>query len=397
MSSLSKKSAIYWGAFILCIGYYFGVGAFPISHFKGDGTSMAIGSLQIMQHGWDGPRIDYGRETRPGVFFALIGLQSLTGANPYLLFSLLTLAGGVACVVFTALFAARLIHIPAPLCGIAVLLLFPDSSTWGCYPNGTALAGGLGMIALYLLARTERPRATTLLLAGVLAGFAVLARVNAILLGLVSVPLLWTSDRREMLKRLAILAVPAILIALGGIYASGATITGLLNTTQSVLAYQDKQVTKSFIMKLATSEAFTACIAFFPLLTAFLIVLGVIRLFQKRQWNLLCIVAAGLLPILAVYYNHIYGSPLYYTIPLFALLCLSTSEWLPAMSRGTRLWMGGIAALLFVVQYPIGVNIALRAKPYFPCQSLHWFPWEKKTSRKALSAKSWWELGWAAQ
>ncbi len=125
MSSSPKRNAIYWGAFILCLGYYFGVGGFPISHFKGDGTSMAIGSLQIMQHGWDGPRIDYGRETRPGVFYALIGLQTLTGANPYLLFSLLTLAAGVAFVVFTALFAARFIHVPAPCAELQFSCSFP--------------------------------------------------------------------------------------------------------------------------------------------------------------------------------------------------------------------------------------------------------------------------------
>ena len=167
MPKATTTGVLSWGAFLLCIAYYFGVGGFPIGPYKPDGTSMATGSLQIMQHGWNGPRVDYGRETRPGIFWTLMALRN-HGANPYLLFSLLTLVMGVGFVVAVALFAARFVCIPAPLCGILILLLFPDSSTWAFYPNGTAAAGCLAMMALYLLARREQPGAKTLVVAGVL-------------------------------------------------------------------------------------------------------------------------------------------------------------------------------------------------------------------------------------
>lgn len=61
-----------WVAFVVALTYYFGVGGFPVGLFSQDSIGMASGARQIMEQGWDGPRIDYGRETRPGVFWVLI-------------------------------------------------------------------------------------------------------------------------------------------------------------------------------------------------------------------------------------------------------------------------------------------------------------------------------------
>lgn len=386
MSGISRTQATYWGIFILCIAYYFGIGGLPIGHYKGDGTSMAIGSLQIIQHGWDGPRLDYGRETRPGVFWTLIGLQRLTGANPYLLFSLLTLVMGVGCVMLSALFVSRLLKIPTALCGSAILLLFPDASTWACYPNGTVPAGCFGMAAVYLLVQMEQPRTIALIVAGVLAGCAATFRVDAILLGGLTLPFLYRLDPRGMVKNCIVFAVPAATIWLGGIYSVGATVTGIMNFTQYVLGHPPSDATaRTIVMKLATSNTFTACVAFFPMVTAFLIVLGTVGLIWRRQWNLLLVAAAGLVPVFGFYRDGIYGSPLYYTVPLFALICLTAVQWISTMGRRAKSLAIGTTALLFVVQYPIGVSAVLRSRPDFP---LPWPTlvsfWEKEFSSGPL-------------
>jgi hypothetical protein len=370
MPKLTKTSVLCWGGFLLCIAYYFGVGASPIGHFKGDGTSMATGSLQIMQHGWDGPKVDYGRKTRPGIFWTLIALRAATGANPYLLFSLLTLAAGLAFVVVSAMFVARFTTIPLPLGGILILILFPDSSTWACYPNGTAVAGCLGMMALYLLARAEQPGLKTLAVAGILAGMAILARLDAVLLGLASVPLLYTANLRQTLCKLIIFGGIAVAVTLAGLYVSDCNVFDILHTSHSVLSKPSAaRPAQGLVMALATNEAFTACAAAFPLLTLLLIALGTFQLLAGRQWRVLLIVAAGMLPVLLFYGKGIYGSPLYYTIPLFALLALWAVQEFPHTGRQAKLWLGGACLLLFLVQYPLGINVSLRSKPFFPVAS----------------------------
>ena len=192
-----------------------------MGHFKGDGTSMASGARQILEQGLEGPRIEYGRDTRPGVFFALIFLRWLTGADTYLTFSVIALAAGIANVLLVAWFAAHFSRLPMPLCGLGVLILLPDAVTWGCYPNGTVIAGCLGTAALCLLARRDQLSTMGLVVAGAAAGLAVLFRVDAVLLGLASVVMLATRDVRSTAIRLGVFSIAAALVAGVGLYAAG--------------------------------------------------------------------------------------------------------------------------------------------------------------------------------
>ena len=159
----------------------------------------------------------------------------LTGADTYLTFSFLALIAGVLNVVLVAHFAARWSGLPAPLCAIGTLILFPDSVVWGCYPQGTVLAGCLGMASLCLLARRGEISRGRLIAAGGLAGMAVLPRVDAILLGLVSVPLLIARGVRTTFVRLGMFAGVALAVAGGGLYASGFDVRYVLHTTHDVL------------------------------------------------------------------------------------------------------------------------------------------------------------------
>jgi hypothetical protein len=355
-----------WLVLALCLAYYFGIGAFPMGPFKGDGTGMASGARQILEQGWDGPRIDYGRETRPGVFWALIFARRSTGADTYLAFSAMALAAGVLNVLFMACFVSRLVRVSAPLCGTGILLLFPDSVTWGCYPNGTVLAGCLGMASFCLLAREDKLSPWRLALAGVLAGLAVLPRVDAVLLGLASVPLLIARDARTTFVRTGIFFAAALAVAGGGLYASGFDVVYVLDTTHKVLGGPAAAPAENLVMRLAESESFTSCLAFFPLVTAFLMIVGCVRLCRERNWRALAAVAAGTGPILLVYSSQIRLSPLYYLTGLLACLALAGLDGIASAGRTARTALAAVAGVLFVVQYPLGINVALRAKPWYP-------------------------------
>ena len=160
---------------------------------------------------------------------------------------------------------------------------------------------------------------------------AILARVDAVLLGLVSVPLLYTANHRQTFNKLALFAVVAVAVASVGLYASGCNVMAILHTTQSVLSKPAKvEPQQGLVMKLAASQAFTACAAFFPLLTLLLIGVGGFCWLRQRLWKLVLIFAAGLLPVLLVYRTGIYASPLYYTIPFFGMAALFAVQEFPA-------------------------------------------------------------------
>jgi hypothetical protein len=356
---------LYWLAFLLCLAYYFGIAAFPMGPFKGDGTGMASGARQIVEQGWNGPKIDYGRETRPGVFWALIFARRFIGADTYLAFSVMALAAGILNVVLMACFAGRLIRVPAPLCGIGILVLFPDSATWGCYPNGTVLAGCLGMASFCLLTREDKLSPQRLILAGILAGLAILPRVDAVLLGLVSVPLLMAGDARTTFKRIGIFGGAALAVAGGGLYASGFDVLYVLKTTQEVLGGSAPPA-EGLVLRLVRDESFTSCLAFFPLVTGFLMIGGFVRLCRERNWKVLTLVVAGAGPVLLVYANQVRLSPLYYLTGLFACLALAGLEGIASMGRTARIGFAAVAGVLFALQYPVGINVALRAKPWYP-------------------------------
>ena len=184
---------------------------------------------------------------------------------------------GVLNVLFMACFAGRMLRLTVPLCGIGILVLFPESVTWGCYPNGTVLAGCLGMASMCLLAREDRLSPRRLVLAGVLAGLAVLPRVDAVLLGLASVPLLIARDGapgrpgRTTFARIGIFMGAALATAGSGLYASGFDVMYVLKTTHAVLGGSGSALpAESLVMRMANDETFTSCLAFFPLVTAFL-------------------------------------------------------------------------------------------------------------------------------
>jgi len=131
-----RYSALAWLAFLVSLVYYFGFGAFPMCHFKGDGTSMASGARQILEQAWDGPRNDFGHDTRPGASFTLILLRRLAGTDTDLMFSAIAPTAGIANELLVARPAAHFSRLPMPLCGLGVPIRFSDAVRWGC-PGGT--------------------------------------------------------------------------------------------------------------------------------------------------------------------------------------------------------------------------------------------------------------------
>ena len=119
-------------------------------------------------------------------------------------------------------------------------------------------------------------------------------------------------------------------------------------------------------MQLANNETCTSCVAFFPLLTTFLMMIGAVCLFRKKQWRTIAAVTAATGPLLFVYASQIRLSPLYYLTGFFACLGLAGFDGIASAGRRTKIGLATVAGVLFLVQYPLGINVALRSKPWYP-------------------------------
>jgi hypothetical protein len=374
-SPTKTRGLIYNALFLLLIGYYFGVGGFPAAPVEGDGVSMASGGLQIVQNGWDGPVIAYGRETRPAVFWLLVPLIRLTGADPYVLFSHLSLVAGIVSLLMSSMLLGRLLRIPAALCGMGILLLFPESSTTACLPSGTVLAACFAMTALYLCLRLRESHPLLMIGAGVCASAAILARVDICTVGLASVPLVWAQDWRKSLLRLAIFGITTCVVSLVGFYVADCNVFQILGTTGTVL-YSDMNSATDIVKILLHNDMMRGLVIAFPLLTVCLVLWGARTIIRSRKWQTLWVVLAGLLPVLLVYNVRLRGRPLYYTIPFIALLALAGIGSLGVLKKRARIFAVGLAAILFLVQYVMGVNIVMPKKPWIlilSLQSQHYF------------------------
>ena len=98
---------------------------------------------------------------------------------------------------------------------------------------------------------------------------------NAVLLGLASVPLLIARDVRTTFLRIGVFSGTALAVGGIGLYASGFDVAYVLRTTHAVLGDSGPApAAESLVMQLANNETCTSCVAFFPLLTAFLMVIS---------------------------------------------------------------------------------------------------------------------------
>jgi len=216
-------------------------------------------------------------------------------------------------------------------------------------------------------------------LAGVAAGLAVLFRVDAVLLGLTSVVLLATRDLRQSAVRMGIFTSVAAVVVGIGLYAAGFDVLVVLRRAHDFPMAADPPMGESLFLRLASHDGFLSLLAYFPLLTLLLIVTGVFQLCRQRRWQVLALVAAGVIPMLTVYRTLIYGSPLYMLTALFACLAAAGIEGILTAPRRIQIIAGVAAGLLFVVQYPVGINISLRTKPWYPVAQptlVHFAEWQ---------------------
>ncbi len=95
-------------------------------------------------------------------------------------------------------------------------------------------------------------------------------------------------------------------------------------------------------------------------------VVGFVRLYRDRNWRTLTVIAGGAGPLLLVYAKQIRLSALYYLTGLFACLALAGLKAIASAGRTTRISLATVAGVLFALQYPVGINVSIRSKPWYP-------------------------------
>ena len=335
-------------AILILLGLYYLVGVFPITPVFGDGIDIANGATHMARTEIGPTPLGYRYSQHPGTHVLLAIVSRIFGVDAHTAFLVFCAVSAIAFVILSALLVSGLTGCSIGLAGISVLL-FQEASAAAYYANSNVLAGAIGMAGLYLLYRNPAS-AISSLWAGVLIGSAVFVRLDAVLLAVAAMPILFQGNWLTMLLRTARVAVVSILFC-GALYvASGASLTDVLDAV-------------SFKEDLFSADedwgnTVRSHVAYFSALTVVMIVAGIVQFVQKKQWHILAIWAAGVLPFYILFPDGV-DTPryLYYATPFWALL-VAQSLWSVVSMRAGKLQYAVLIflALLFAGQYFVGLR-----------------------------------------
>jgi hypothetical protein len=341
--------SVWWWALFLALMFWYASGALPFGGPQCDAIRQAAGIEHLARYGWE-PLLTHNFVGCPGVALSLLALRRLTGVDPLVLQGALSLVFGLVYVLASAGLIHRLIGVATPIAGLA-LLLSPVAIVAGMYPNDMVPAAALASVAMYFFA--GRMDIRNHLTGAVCLGLAGWFRSDAVLITGVIPFIIDRRDRSAWFRALVVIAVVAGGIAVGAVYASGSSVTAIIEHARHVTNFPAPMV--QFVGFYAS---------FFPLLLVYGFVLGAIRLARMRQWRVVTIFAVGTIPLWIVHAT--YPLPKYFTyvIPWFALVICAALPGLREAPRGRRRFHIVVATLLFVGQYVCGLQVTLRPKPW---------------------------------
>jgi hypothetical protein len=332
------------GAFLLA-GLWFLVGVFPLEPVFGDGIEIANGATQMARTEFGPNPLAYRYSQHPGAHVVLAVFNRYLGLDAHTTFLAFSAISAAIFIVFSALLISRLVGCPWGLAGLG-MLLFQEATAAAYYANTNVLAGAIGISAIYLL-DGRRDGMRTLVAAGVLVGISLFIRLDAALLALVVMPVLYRGGWTQMILQTTLVAVVSVLTWALLFIASGASIAEL---TTAVTFKQDLFTAAEDWQNTVRSH-----ISYFSLLCSALIAVGTVSLAMRRQWRVLAIVAAGVLPFYLIFPDGV-DTPryLYYATPFWASLAVAGLWSIGSFAPRLQIAMIAAVAFLFVGQYVIG-------------------------------------------
>lgn len=345
----------------LVLAAYQALGIFPVSPVEGDGIGIANGAKQAASVGLGPTPLSYRYSVQSGTYALIVMVHKLTGLDTLVAFSLLSAFCAVLFILMSAALLRRIVGYAFPVCGI-VVLLFQEVSTGGYYANSTVIAAAFSVLALYILAASDRMYAH--IVAGVLLGVGVWMRCDAILVAPACLLLLHGRDWKQTLSRTAIVALTTVLVSTSAIYLSGGSISAILLTTGSYLT-TDFSATPGLGIPLLGAVTVKSHLSFFSMCLLFLILLGVLYLVRTRNWHFLGILLLAVIPFYVAMQGKI-ESPkyMYYLVPFFCVAALSAFSEIRVATHRKRAFYLLAVTFLFVSQYIVGLRLSFASKPY---------------------------------
>lgn len=336
-------------ALFILLGAYYLVGVFPLTPVFGDGIDVANGATHMSRTHIESTPLGYRYSQHPGAHVLLALINRVSGADTHTVFLLLCAVCAALFVFVSACLVSSLIGSSIGLAGISILL-FQEASAAAYYGNTNVLAGAIGICGLYILHR-HRAGLLTDFAAGLLLGLAFFFRLDAALLALVAMPLLYKGDWSSMLLRTLRVAVFSVLFWWILYSASGASLQDV------IVAITFKE--DLFGAKQDWGNTVRSHIAYFSALVVVMIAVGLSYLIRNRRWRILAVVAAGILPFYIVFPDGV-DTPryLYYALPFWALLVAESLLLLKSISSdAVRNASVIFLFVLFTAQYLVGVRV----------------------------------------
>ncbi len=334
-------------AFVLMALYHV-IGVFPLVPVYGDGIGMANGTTEIAASGLGPNSLTYRYSQHSGTYVLVVLLHHLTGLDTQSLFLIVSALCAAVFVLFSALLIREITGCPFSLAGI-VVLLFQESYSGGYYTNSTVIAAAFAISALYLM-RVSKTQYLQIL-GGALFGLSAWMRLDTVLIAPVVLLLLYNGNWPQAIYRTLVVGSVAAVVCVFAMAMSGATIQEIL------LAFSERSGYYSEEEEL--SNTLQSHVSYFSALSVFLMVVGVYFLLTKRRWYSLAIILIGILPLpFYVFVLEGLDNPrhIYYLVPFFSILVIHALWDIQFTSRRMKWSYISTIAILFIVQYPIGVK-----------------------------------------
>lgn len=307
MISSSRKwpwvSVALLGAYVAWLA----VGIFPVSPLEGDEQGVINGATAMSRGEANYVGLSYLPEIQPGSYALLSTASRWSGIPVETIFAVGTVIGAALFAWCAAALLVSVLHLPFWIV-LAGLLWNQEIFSAAYYLNTTALGMWLTFIALLLACRLPDWRTCLgMILCLAVAGW---IRIDC-LLPAPAIPLLVFNACRNLRTTVRVTtftAIGALTVVMTLYHVSGITWASL----SSIYAGR------------GGVEGWWATVRFLPLLLSpvgcLLVLIGLVRLFLKREWKLIALVAAGCAATLPIYGTSLASTKYFYHLVPFALI-----------------------------------------------------------------------------
>lgn len=348
--------------FILLLAYTF-IGVFPFTHYETDALGVVSGCKNIIETGvFKANYYTYSFEMQPGIYFFVILTSKVFALNLMNAYSLLSALFGIGFYLLSTHFVSKLTDVSFALVGLLLLLFQESYSAW--YYMNSATGAAFFMMA-GLLCLLQKANLVQILLASVLLSLAAWIRFDVVLVFPVVFFLLNTEKLTSKLKLSFALATLFWVFASTLFYLSSLSLFELvtqgINGNSISLSDNFKSSGGAFSSQMARSF-----IGFFSVLLLFLIGIGTIMLYQKKQYKLLAITYVPFIIFLLILKGNITaGKHLLYYFPFLGIpVAFLTTAEIYKTGKVIKYISIGLIAFLFFIQYMVGFQIFPTSHPY---------------------------------